>query len=88
MSVPFHKQTDASKPPGQVVYPIPEQFLHQYIEKKDDSPKRITFDEWYKTDEAQLIEQEVHNECSSFEEVEKALKMLWNTAIKQGKISP
>lgn len=46
MSVPFHKQTDPNKQAGQIVNPIPEQYLHQYIAKKDDSPPRITFDEF------------------------------------------
>ncbi len=60
-SIPFHKQTDPNKQAGQVVFSpsVPntsEQYLHQshkqettlaqYIAKKDDTPKRITFDEW------------------------------------------
>jgi hypothetical protein len=75
--IPFHKQTDASKQAGQVVNPIPEQFLHQYIEKKDDSPKRITFDEWFKLEyEPIVLTQSEINE----------LRYVWNAALKQGKL--
>jgi hypothetical protein len=37
MYTPAHKQCDTSKAPGQVVHPIPEQYLHQYIERKTES---------------------------------------------------
>lgn len=77
MSVPFHKQTDPNKQAGQVVFPILEQFLHQYIARKTDEPERITFKEWLKK--------------SSFVEPDETvycwLEDCWNAAIKHGKIS-
>jgi hypothetical protein len=63
MSVPFHKQLDKDKQAGQVVFPIPKQeltlsdshkqetTLAQYIERKTDEPKKITFDEWIENNE-------------------------------------
>lgn len=64
MSIPFHKQTDASKQAGQHIYsfdrepylkhsnvapfePRVEQALNEYIARKTEESKRITFDEWY-----------------------------------------
>jgi hypothetical protein len=77
MSVPFHKQLDPVKQAGQVVNPIPEQYLHQYIERKTDEPKKMTFKEWLKK--------------SSFVEPDETvycwLEECWNSAIKHGKIS-
>jgi hypothetical protein len=76
MSVPFHKQTDPAKQAGQIVNPIPEQFLHQYIERKTEEPKKITFKEWLKK--------------SSFVEPDETvycwLEECWNAALKQGKL--
>jgi hypothetical protein len=102
MSVPFHKQTDPSKQAGQVVYkitvvdnnypdgipyeervkpPQPIKFeltLNEYIERKTDEPKRITFHEWYAA-----------NPPGRFwtnGEFENYLNVVWNAALKQGKL--
>jgi hypothetical protein len=84
-STPFHKQTDASKLAGQVVYPVAtgpglalesgefipaqELTLNDYIERKTDEPKKITFDEWIE-----------NNEDASAESI-------WYAALRYGKIS-
>ncbi len=84
-SIPFHKQTDPNKQTGQVVNPIPEQFLHQshkqettlaqYIAKKDDDPKRITFNEWF-----------TNQYSNPDDEVYEWSLIAWNAALKQGKL--
>ena len=84
MSVPFHKQTDPNKQAGQVVNPIPEQFLHQYIAKKDDSPPRITFDAWVDS-----MSKEFGN-YSCYAEYEGSatslMELAWNAALTKGKL--
>ncbi len=88
-SIPFHKQTNVSKQAGQQTFdrmpflkhstaePQQEQYLSQYIAKKDDSPKRITFDEWFKLEyEPIVLTQSEINE----------LRYVWNAALKQGKL--
>ena len=77
MRVPFHKQTDPNKQAGQVVFPIPEQFLHQYIERKTDDPKRITFDEWWEKRESDL-KNLVTKGCA---------RLIWDAGLTCGKIS-
>lgn len=88
MSVPFHKQTDPNKQAGQHVYSFdrepylkhsnvaPDVTLSDYIARKQEEPKRITFEEWLKK--------------SSFVEPDETvycwLKECWNTALKQGKL--
>lgn len=92
MSIPFHKQTDPTKQAGQVVFsPVapntqPELYLSdshkqettlaQYIERKTDEPKKITFKEWLKK--------------SSFVEPDETvycwLEDCWNAALTKGKI--
>ena len=43
---PAHK--NMIDPSGQIVNPIPEQFLYQYIERKQqETPKKLTFEEWW-----------------------------------------
>ena len=89
-SVPFHKQNDMSKQPGQQTFdrmpflkhstaePQQEQYLSQYIERKTDEPKRITFTEWYTA-----------NPPGRFwtnGEFEDYLNVVWNAALKQGKL--
>jgi hypothetical protein len=87
-SIPFHKQTDVSKQAGQQTFdrmpflkhstaePQQELYLSDYIAKKDDNPKRITFKEWLKK--------------SSFVEPDETvycwLEECWNAALKQGKL--
>lgn len=95
MSIPFHKQTDASKQAGQIVFspPVPntgfdrepylkhsnvapDVTLSDYIARKQEEPKRITFKEWLKK--------------SSFVEPDETvycwLEECWNAALKQGKL--
>jgi len=81
MSVPFHKQTDPAKQAGQIVFSpsapnTSEQYLHQYIAKKDDNPKRITFDEWF-TDTYSNPDDEVYYWS----------RRAWDAALKNGKVS-
>ena len=89
-SIPAHKQTDKAKQPGQMSFdrmpylkhstaePQQETTLNDYIAKKQDEPKRITFDEWWKT--ADGIYQ------WGFEVEQKTAEMIWNAALKQGKL--
>jgi hypothetical protein len=69
MSIPAHKVIGDVGKPGQVT-------LADYIAKKDDSPKRITFKEWLKK--------------SSFVEPDETvycwLEDCWNAARKEGKL--
>ncbi len=78
-TIPAQHQTDTSKAPGQVVTPIPEQFLHQYIERKTESrgelggyaPKpKLTFDEWV----------EDHQDSIACDDVMYVLRNCWNAA--------
>lgn len=77
--IPFHKQTDAGKLAGQVVNPIPEQYLHQYIERKTDEPKRMTFDEWWKKYDG-------GPDYSNTGIAESAAEDIWNAALTKGKL--
>lgn len=89
-SIPFHKQTDMSKQPGQVSFdrmpflkhstaePQQEQYLSQYIARKQEEAPRITFDEWY-----------AKNPPGRFwtnGEFEDYLNVVWNAALTKGKI--
>lgn len=96
MKVPFHKQLDPNKQAGQIVNPIPEQFLHQshkqettlaqYIERKTgaitdcDIPKKITFDEWWKKYDG-------GPDYSNTGIAESAAEDIWNAALTRGKVS-
>ena len=80
MSIPFHKQTDPNKQAGQIVNPIPEQFLHQYIAKKDDSPPRITFDEWF-------VGVCGNDTYTQQEDIKSRMEWAWEAALTCGKIS-
>jgi len=82
MSIPFHKQTDASKQAGQIVFDIPEQRLDkqettlaQYIARKTDEPKKMTFEEWWLT--FTLTYSSTYKDWA---------KEIWNAALKQGKL--
>lgn len=46
MAEPAHKVTDPERKPGQILIPIPEQFLSQYIERKGDRSSKILVDSW------------------------------------------
>ncbi len=60
--------------------PQQEQYLSQYIAKKDDTPKRITFAEWSKERHGYDLTQHYF--------VMDSADMLecWNAALKQGKL--
>ena len=86
MSVPFHKQTDPNKQAGQHVYSFdrepylkhsnvaPDVTLSDYIARKTDEPKKITFDEWFESEKYWK---------QGYYDVAKAT---WNAALKQGKL--
>lgn len=86
MSVPFHKQTDPNKQAGQHVYSFdrepylkhsnvaPDVTLSDYIARKQETPLRITFDEWFESEKYWK---------QGYYDVAKAT---WNAALKQGKL--
>ena len=97
MSIPFHKQTDASKQAGQIVFspPVPntgfdrepylkhsnaapDVTLSDYIARKQEGEKKLTFDEWFAKNE-----DEVNDEYTNGENI---FKFIWNAALKQGKL--
>jgi len=91
MSIPFHKQTSPDKQAGQVVFSIkPELYLSdshkhettlaQYIARKQEEPKRITFAEWSKDRHGYDLTQHYF--------VMDSADMLecWNAALKEGKL--
>ena len=79
--MPFLKHSTAE--PGLALdsgefIPAKELTLNDYIAKKQDEPKRITFGEWYK-----------ENPPGRFwtnGEFEDYLNIVWNAALKQGKL--
>ncbi len=88
-SIPFHKQTDVSKQAGQQTFdrmpflkhstaePQQEQYLSQYIARKQEEAPRITFDEWFKQ---QGFNSDLLYAARDY------LHMTWNAALKQGKL--
>jgi len=86
MSIPFHKQTDPNKQAGQHVYSFdrepylkhsnvaPDVTLSDYIARKQETPLRITFDEWFESEKYWK---------QGYYDVAKAT---WNAALKQGKL--
>ena len=86
MSVPFHKQLDPNKQAGQHVYGFdrepylkhsnvaPDVTLSDYIARKQETPLRITFDEWFESEKYWK---------QGYYDVAKAT---WNAALKQGKL--
>ena len=86
MSVPFHKQTDPNKQAGQHVYSFdrepylkhsnvaPDVTLSDDIARKQETPLRITFDEWFESEKYWK---------QGYYDVAKAT---WNAALKQGKL--
>lgn len=86
MSVPFHKQTNPNKQAGQHVYSFdrepylkhsnvaPDVTLSDYIARKTDEPKKITFDEWFESEKYWK---------QGYYDVAKAT---WNAALTKGKL--
>ena len=86
MSVPFHKQTDPNKQAGQHVYSFdrepylkhsnvaPDVTLSDYIARKQEGEKKLTFDEWFESEKYWK---------QGYYDVAKAT---WNAALKQGKL--
>lgn len=84
--IPFHKQLDPNKQAGQHVYSFdrepylkhsnvaPDVTLSDYIARKTDEPKKITFDEWFESEKYWK---------QGYYDVAKAT---WNAALKQGKL--
>ena len=84
--IPFHKQTDPNKQAGQHVYSFdrepylkhsnvaPDVTLSDYIARKQETPLRITFDEWFESEKYWK---------QGYYDVAKAT---WNAALKQGKL--
>ena len=92
MSVPFHKQTDPNKQAGQHVYSFdrepylkhsnvaPDVTLSDYIARKTDEPKKITFEEWWKKYDG-------GPDYSNTGIAKSAAEDIWDEAIKHGKVS-
>ena len=74
--IPFHKQTDPTKQAGQVVFPIPEQFLHQYIERKTDK-NNVDFVKWFAA----------YNEKYGLPPAYILARAAWEAALNNGKVS-
>ena len=86
MSVPFHKQTDPNKQAGQHVYSFdrepylkhsnaaPDVTLSDYVARKQETPLRITFDEWFESEKYWK---------QGYYDVAKAT---WNAALTKGKL--
>ena len=86
MSVPFHKQLDPNKQAGQHVYGFdrepylkhsnvaPDVTLSDYIARKQEGEKKLTFDEWF--------ESEKYWKQGDYD----VAKATWNAALKQGKL--
>ena len=86
MSVPFHKQTDPNKQAGQHVYSFdrepylkhsnvaPDVTLSDYIARKQEGEKKLTFDEWFESEKYWK---------QGYYDVAKAT---WNAALTKGKL--
>jgi len=87
---PAHKQTDPNKAPGTCNFdrypymkhstaktPEIEQYLHQYIARKQaETPKKLTFDDWYMMEFLQLVEDAERSKVWCL----AALKRCWEAA--------
>ena len=83
--MPFLKHSTAE--PGLALdsgefIPAKELTLNDYIAKKQDEPKRITFDEWW--NEVVYTGQKRKYEYGSMST--DSAKLIWNSALKQGKL--
>ena len=76
MSIPFHKQTDSNKQAGQVVTPIPEPYLHQYIARKTDVVN-VAFVKWF----------EEYNKKYGLPPAHVVAQAAWEAALNNGKVS-
>lgn len=56
----------------------PDVTLSDYIARKQETPLRMTFDEWFAKNE-----DEVNDEYTNGENI---FKFIWNAALKQGKL--
>lgn len=86
MSVPFHKQTDPAKMAGQHRYGFdrepylkhsnvaPDVTLSDYIARKQEVEKKLTFDEWFESEKYWK---------QGYYDVAKAT---WNAALTKGKL--
>ena len=95
-SIPFHKQTDVTKQPGQHVYGFdrepylkhsnvaPDVTLSDYIARKQEEPKRITFDEWL--DAFYPYSERIDGLKLGSYTLVSMFKECWNAALKQGKL--
>ena len=104
-STPFHKQTDPNKQAGQHVYSFdrepylkhsnvaPDVTLSDYIARKQETPLRITFDEFLLS----CVKREDGTYPYGFDPkrprdfmclgtLPNLLEIVWNTALKQGKL--
>lgn len=73
IKIPAHK--NIIDPPGQMVNPIPEQTLGQYIARKQkETPKKLSFDEW--AEDSQIIYRSVETK----EDLAFYLKECWKAA--------
>ena len=86
-STPLHKQTDPNKQAGQHVYSFdrepylkhsnvaPDVTLSDYIARKEEGSKKLTFDEWW--GKGQMNYHATYHTWA---------KEIWETALKQGKL--
>ena len=90
--IPFHKQTDPNKQAGQHVYSFdrepylnhsnaaPDVTLSDYIARKEEGSKKLTFEEWWKKYDG-------GPDYSNTGIAESTAEDIWNAAIKHGKVS-
>lgn len=93
--IPFHKQTDPNKQAGQHVYSFdrepylkhsnvaPDVTLSDYIARKQEGEKKLTFDEWAKQHNVNGLPLSLHGLSDNEWEL---METIWNTALKQGKL--
>lgn len=58
--------------------PRVEQTLNEYIKRKTDDPKKITFDEWFAKNEDKVNDEYINGE--------NIFKLIWNAALTKGKL--
>ena len=73
--MPFLKHSTAE--------PQQETTLAQYIERKTDAPKRMTFHEWARQHNVNGLPLSLHGLS---EDEWELMETIWNTALKQGKL--
>ena len=80
--MPFLKHSTAEPQQETISMQNPELYLGDYIARKDDNPKRITFDEWCN----EMGYKHPSYGITVTKTIYLMMQTCWNAALKQGKL--